>query len=57
MPDEDLVSVGGDLAGIDDQGNFTDSAALDEGANEIDIVASDSQGNQLTTTLFVVRND
>jgi hypothetical protein len=29
----------------------------DEGANQIDIVASDFEGNQVTTTLFVVRGD
>jgi hypothetical protein len=52
-----VVSVGGDLAAIDDFGNFSDSAALNEGANEIDVIASDSQGNQLTTTLFVIRGE
>jgi glucodextranase-like protein len=52
-----VVSVGGDLADVDDQGTFTDTAALDEGANEIDIIASDNQGNQLTTTLYVVRGE
>ena len=52
-----VVSVDGDLADVDAQGNFTDSAALDEGANEIEVVASDSQGKQLTTTLFVVRGE
>lgn len=52
-----VVSVEGDLADVDAQGSFTDSAPLDEGANEIQIVASDSQGNQLITTVFVVRGE
>ncbi len=50
-------SVDGDLADVDAQGNFTDSAALAEGANEIEVVASDNQGNQLTTKVFVVRGE
>ena len=52
-----VVSVSGDLADVDDQGNFSDSAALDEGANEIEMVSSDNQGNQVTTTLFLVRGE
>ena len=50
-----VVSIDGDLVDTDDQGNFVGLAALAEGVNEIEIVASDSQGNQLSTTLFVVR--
>ena len=50
-----VVSVDGDLVDTDDQGNFTAVTALDEGANDIDVVVSDAQGNQQTTTLFVVR--
>ena len=53
-----VVSVDGDLADIDDQGGFVGlTPPLDEGANEIEVVASDGQGNQVTTTLFVVRGD
>jgi len=52
-----IVSVDGDLVDVDQQGGFTGVAHLDEGANQIDIVASDSDGNQVTTTLFVVRGD
>jgi len=52
-----VVSVDGDLAVADDQGGFVDLIPLDEGANEIEVVASDGQGNQVTTTLFVVRGD
>ena len=52
-----VVSVDGDLADVDDQGNFTDSVVLDEGANEIDVVASDAQGNQVSTAVYVVRGE
>jgi len=52
-----VVSVDGDLVDVDEQGGFSAVAQLDEGANQIDIVASDSDGNQVTTTLFVVRGD
>src|SRR5712691_7495124 len=52
-----VVSVDGNLADVDDQGGFVGLSPIDEGANEIEVVASDGQGNQVTTTLFVVRND
>jgi hypothetical protein len=52
-----VVSVDGDLVDVDEQGGFEAVAQLDEGANQIDIVASDADGNQVTTTLFVVRGD
>jgi hypothetical protein len=52
-----VVSVDGNLVDLDDQGGFAAVAQLDEGANQLDIVASDADGNQVTTTLFVVRGD
>ena len=52
-----VLSVDGNLVDVDEQGGFTAMAQLDEGANEIGIVASDADGNQVTTTLFVVRGD
>ena len=52
-----VVSVDGDLVDTDDQGSFIATTALDEGANEIDVVASDADGNQISTTLFVVRGE
>ena len=52
-----VVSVDGNLVDVDDQGGFVAVAQLDEGANQIDIVASYADGNQVTTTLFVVRGD
>jgi len=52
-----VVSIDGDLVDTDDQGQFSGTADLDEGANEIEIVASDGDGNQVSTTLFVVRGE
>jgi hypothetical protein len=52
-----VVSIDGDLVDTDDQGGFIGITALDEGANEIEIVASDGDGNQISTTLYVVRAD
>jgi Glucodextranase, domain B len=52
-----VVSVDGNLVDVDDRGNFCGVAQVDEGANEIDVVASDSEGNQVSTTLFVVRGE
>jgi hypothetical protein len=52
-----IVSIDGELVDVDEQGGFTTVAQLDEGANEIVIVASDADGNQVTTSLFVVRDD
>jgi hypothetical protein len=52
-----IVSVDGDLVDVDEQGRFEAVAQLEEGANQIDIVASDADGNQVPTALFVVRGD
>jgi hypothetical protein len=52
-----IVSVDGNLVDTDDQGNFATVAALDQGANEIEVVASDDQGNQLSTSIFVTRGE
>jgi hypothetical protein len=52
-----VVSIGGNLADTDAQGNFGGAVALDQGANEIDVVASDDQGNQINTSLFITRGE
>ena len=52
-----VVSIDGDLVDTDDQGNFAGATPLDEGANDVEVVASDSEGNQTSTTLFVVRGE
>ncbi len=52
-----VVSIDGDLVDTDDQGNFASFTALDEGANEIEVVASDDQGTQINTSIFVTRGE
>ena len=52
-----VVSIDGDLVETDDQGNFVGMTTLDEGANEIEVVASDDQGNQIDTTIFITRGE
>jgi hypothetical protein len=52
-----VVSIDGDLVDIDDQGNFVGVTPLDEGVNDIEVVASDAQGNQTSTILYVVRGE
>jgi hypothetical protein len=52
-----VVSIDGDLVEVDAEGGFSGLTPLEEGANAIDVVASDAQGNQVTTTLVVVRGD
>ena len=52
-----VVSIDGALVDTDDQGNFVGVTALDEGANEIEVVVSDDQGNQVNTSIFVTRGE
>ena len=52
-----VVSIDGDLIDTDDQGSFVGVTALDEGANQILIVASDDQGNQVNTNIFITRGE
>jgi ABC-type phosphate/phosphonate transport system substrate-binding protein len=52
-----VVSIDGNLADMDDQGNFSGVVVLDQGANEIDVVASDDQGNQVNTSVFITRGE
>jgi hypothetical protein len=52
-----VVSLDGQLEDTDDMGNFVDTISLDEGANVITVVASNSDGNQVDTTVYVVRGD
>jgi hypothetical protein len=52
-----VVSIDGHLVDTDDQGNFVGVTALDEGANEIEVVASNDQGNQVNTSIFVTRGE
>lgn len=49
-----VVSVNGELAEVDDGGNFTAMVVLEEGPNIIEIIASDLEGNQESSTLAIV---
>jgi len=49
-----VVSVNGELAEVDGEGNFTMMAVLEEGPNIIEVIASDLEGNQESRTLVIV---
>ena len=49
-----VVSVNGKLANVDATGNFQFTLALEDGANIIEIVASDINGNEQDLILSVV---
>jgi hypothetical protein len=46
--------VNGELAEVDNQGNFTTLVVLEEGPNLIEVVASDLEGNQESHTLVTI---
>src|SRR5260221_13208562 len=50
-----VVSIDGHLVDTDGQGNFVGVTALDEGANEIEEVESDDQGNHANITILIPR--
>ena len=50
-----VVSIDGDLPDTEDKGSVIANTGLEEGANEVELVASDGQGNQVSATLYVVR--
>lgn len=49
-----VVSVNGNLAEVDAEGNFTMMVVLEEGPNLIEVIASDSEGNQESHTLVII---
>ncbi len=49
-----VVSVNGNLAEVDEEGNFTMMVVLEEGPNLIEVIASDSEGNQESRTLVII---
>jgi len=49
-----VVSVNGELAEVDDGGNFTTMVVLEEGPNIIEVIASDLEGNQESSTLAII---
>lgn len=48
------VSVNGELIDVDEQGNFTVMVELEEGPNAIEVIASESQGNEESRILAVI---
>ena len=50
-----IASVNGEVAEVDKEGNFRVIVSLDEGVNFVEIVASDSEGNEESALLTVFR--
>ncbi|MEK7281734.1 MAG: hypothetical protein AAB037_05230 [Chloroflexota bacterium] len=48
-----VVSVNGELADVDSNGNFSVQVTLDEGPNVLDVIATDEGGNEVTAQLIV----
>ena len=48
-----VVSVNGELVEVDEEGNFTITLTLEEGPSIIEVIASDEEGNEATTSLIV----
>ncbi len=49
-----VVSVNGELAEVDEEGNFTMIVVLEEGPNIIEVIASDLEGNQESCVLVII---
>ena len=49
-----VVSINGELAEVDEEGNFTMMVVLEEGPNIIEVIASDLEGNQESRTLVIM---
>lgn len=49
-----VVSVNGQLATVSPSGSFQLTISLDEGPNDIEVVASDANGNELSSILSVI---
>ena len=52
-PAEAVISINDDVVVAGATGQFSTTVALQAGPNEIDLVASDVDGNQVSTRLFV----
>jgi bacillopeptidase F len=49
-----VVSVNGEIVEVDEQGNFTTMVTLEEGPNIIEVIASDLEGNEVSTILAII---
>ena len=52
-PSETVVTINDNLLVVDVTGQFSTTVPLQEGPNELDVLASDSDGNQVSTKLVV----
>jgi len=48
-----VVTINGDVAEVDSNGNFSLRVVLEEGGNVFDIIATDEQENQATEELVL----
>jgi len=53
-PTDTVVTIDDQILIVGADGQFRASLSLDEGPNVIEIVASDAQGNEVTSTLTVI---
>lgn len=51
---EATLSVNGASVGVDGQGNFSTTIQLEEGPNLVEVVASDYDGNEVSSLLEIV---
>ena len=49
-----VVSINGELAEVDGEGNFTIMVVLEEGPNTIEVIASDLEGNEESHILVII---
>ena len=49
-----VVSANGNLAEVDEEGNFTMMVVLEEGPNIIEVIASHLEGNEESRTLVII---
>ncbi len=49
-----VVTINGSLVDVDESGKFSTTVSLEEGPNSIEVVASDSQGNEANQVLTVI---
>jgi hypothetical protein len=51
---EAVVSISGEIVEVDEQGKFTTMVTLEEGPNIIEVIASDLEGNEVSTILAII---
>ena len=49
-----VLSVNGVVVDVDAEGNFTTSLSLKKGANVIEVITSDFQGNQVSAVITMI---